>query len=161
MVVIVQRAAAKREDGKMDQRHDKHDLHGPFLSRSAKSCFGEDFSLVAGWIRSRVRGEGDEEQHQAKHRPDGHRHLPAVLAVVAGGELGDQRQRESADDELRGVHRDEAVGVQLGALVQVARHHAAQRRVGHVVHRVERHEQRVGDGGIGDHRAHAPALGVV
>ncbi|KMS37767.1 hypothetical protein FE81_14320, partial [Staphylococcus aureus] len=73
------------------------------------------------------REDGDEEQHQAQCGPDRHRDLPAVGAVMALRELGHQRQREAADDELRHVDRHEAVGVELGAFVEVARHDAAER----------------------------------
>ena len=124
-----------------------------------KSCFGEALLLLDRLNPLPGGQESDEEQHQAQPGPEGHRHPPAVLAVVAGGELGHQRQREPADDELGDVHRDEAIGIELRAFVQIAGHHAAERRVGHVVHGVKRHEQHVGDRGIGDHRSQAPALG--
>ena len=132
---------------------------GLFFSRSRKSCFGETLLLPDGLNPLPRCQERDQEQHQAQPGPERHRHPPPVLAVVAGGELGDQRQREAAHDELRDVHRHEAIGIELGALIQVAGHHAAQRGIGHVVHRVERHEHRVGDGGVGDHRPHAPTVG--
>ena len=81
-----------------------------------------------------------------------------MLPVRTGGKFRHQRQGEAADDELRGVDGDEPVGIQFRALVYVACHHPAQRRIRHVVHGVDGHQHRIGDGRIGDQRGHAPPL---
>ena len=67
-------------------------FHGLFLSRSAKSCFGDDFSLLTGLIRSLVVKKVMMKQNQTQHGPDGHRHLPAVVSqcqrsVAVTGEI--------------------------------------------------------------------------
>ena len=134
-------------------------FHGPFLSRSSEILLGRGFHLgqrLDAFLRGEERGE---EKGQANHRPDRHGHLPAVLPVMADGELGDERQRETTDDELRDVHGDKAERVEPGAFVEIGGHDTAQRRIRHVVHRVERHQHRVGDDGVGDHGPIAPAFG--
>ena len=170
MVIIVKRAAAERQNGKMHQRPAPHHLPGIVFQQVEKILLGRGFFRRRRFDAFLRGGERDEEQHEAQHRPNDHRHLPAVLLVrnsnqrmavrtagsVARGEFRHQRQREAADDELRRVHRHETIRVQAGAFIDVAGHHAAERGVGHVVHRVDGHQHHVGDAGVGNHRGGAP-----
>ena len=56
---------------------------------------------------------------------------------------GDHRHRQALHDEPRGVGEDLPPGGDAGAFVRVARDHAGQRGVGHVVHRVYDAQQSV------------------
>ena len=80
------------------------------------------------------RSKSDKEQDETHDSPDRHGHLPAVLSVVPGCEFGNQRQGEATHNELRCIHGYKPVGVELGALVDVAGHDSTQCRVWHIVH---------------------------
>ena len=134
-------------------------LQGTVLDQIAKVVERRALLLRHGLDALFGAQEGDHEQDQTQGGPYGHGHLPAVRAIVAFGELGYQRQREAADDELGDIDGDEAEGSELGALIQVAGHDAAQGGVRHVVHRVERHHHRVCDCGVCDQGAHVPTPG--
>src|ERR1700686_4877567 len=104
VIVVVERATPEREDGKVDQRHKKHDGPGIVLKQIGKVLLRRRF-LRGLWSNALFRGgESNEEQKEAQHGPNSHRHLPAVLPVMAHGEFGNQRQRQATYDELGYVH---------------------------------------------------------
>ena len=159
MVVIVKRPAPEGEDRKMDQGHEHHHQPGSVFDEVAKIRFGSGFLGGHRTDPFARGGKGDQEEHQTNGGPDHHGGLPAMLAVGTDRKFGHERQGQSAHDELRGVHRDKPVGVQLGPFVHIAGHHATQRGIRHVVHRVDGHQQDVGDGGVSNHRHTTPAFG--
>ena len=160
MVVIVERSAAKRRrDGKVDESHQRHDAPRTVLNQIGEVLKRRRFRFIDGLDAFLRAQEGDHEQNQTEHGPDGHRYLPAVRTVVADGELGNKRQREATDVEhLRDVDGDETKRVEPRAFVQIGGHDAAERGIRHVVHRVERHQQCVGDARVGDEHRQAPTF---
>ena len=117
-------------------------IHGPVLHQ-----VGEVLPQRALLLRIRLNAlfsgcEGDDEQHSTKHTEESHGQLIALGAVAVAGP-GDHRHRQALHDEPRGIGEDLPPGRDAGALVRVARDHAGQRRVGHVVHRVDEAQQGV------------------
>src|SRR5262245_4477621 len=126
MIVIVESAAAEGEDGKVDQGHENHDFPRIVFEQG-----GEVFADRR--LLHRVRpnalscgSKGDHEEDEAKDSPEGHGHLPAILTVMTQGKFGDQRESESADDELRRIDGDKTIGIEFSALVEVTSHDPAQ-----------------------------------
>ncbi len=158
VVIVVMGAAAEGEHREMERRVGDEGDPGAVLQQVEEVLLGRGLGFDDRLDALLGREEGHDEEDEAENRPDGHGHLPAVLAVMALREFGDERQRQAADDELGDVGGNETVGVDLGALVEVGRHDAAQGGIRHVVHRVEGHQDRVGDAGVGDQPGRAPAL---
>ena len=111
MEIVVPGSAPERKNTKMDQRHEEHRNPGAIFGQGGKIQPGIGFLL---WRRLNPlpgRQESDKEQDYAQNCPYSQRHPPAVLYVVANGELGNQRQGKAADDKLSGIDGDEAIGI--------------------------------------------------
>ncbi len=96
--------------------------------------------------------EGDEEAGNGEEGEEADREGPSA-AGIAVAEMADEGEGEALDDKLRHAAGDEADGVEAGALADVGREHAAQRRIGGVVERIDGEQQHIGDGGIESHGA--------
>ena len=73
---------------------------------------------------------------QAGIRPSGN---DRVSFAIETSKFRNKGQRKTANGQLGEIYCYETVGVQLGSLLDVTRHHPTQRRVRHVVGRVEGH----------------------
>ena len=154
--VVKQRAAAHGQHGEVGQGEDEHGDPRTILEQSAEIPLGVRFLFRIRQDSLAGSQERDHEQDHADNGPQPHGHLPA-LGFVALSELSHQGQGETYHNQLRDHGRDESVGRQEGALVDVARHDTAQRRVRRVVGGVQRHQQNIGQTGIDQAAGHPEA----
>ena len=145
MIIIVKRAAAEREDRKMHQRHAPHDLPRIVFQQVGKILFRRRFFRVDRLDAFLGGGESDQKQNEAQAPPKWswssasriacpNADVPPAACLAANlatsGSVNPPTMNCAAFTAMK---RNE---FKLGALVDIAGHHAAQRRVRHVVHRI-------------------------
>ncbi|OPZ78491.1 MAG: hypothetical protein BWY77_01496 [bacterium ADurb.Bin431] len=145
--VIVHRTAPEGE-GDEDEEGEQEHRHPGAVVKQASDVFLEGGLLAGRRFDALLDAQkGDDEKDNAEQGEDADALRPSLLGAPPA-QRGHHEQQKALDQDSGALGEDEAPRGEARPLIDIPRHHPVKGRIGGVVHRVDGHEQDVGDIGV-------------